>query len=210
MRDEAAILLGLWAKFVLPTHGELQMAQSLKLNQKCEIMGRRSVKRLTLVRRMIMEDPPENRSELPMFEQQEMTINEVALKASEDILSALPNDLTRLIYLASIRDYNSGTYRHPVLSRQFEATAAHQAFQACHQEVFARLIAHPVSKYVEQLEGYIRYSRAERSLLITSWKGLQAYRAAIPLRASKRACETFFLNVKTALTILELARERAQ
>lgn len=191
------------------TSGGLQMATSLKPNQKCEIMGRSTVKRLTFVRGTNMESTPENRSELPMFEPKEMTINEVALKASEDILSALPNDLTRLIYLASIRDYNSGTYRHPVLSRQFEATAAHQAFQACHQEVFARLIAHPVSKYVEQLEGYIRYSRAERSLFITSWKALQAYKAAIPLQASRRACEMFFLNVKTALTILELAREQA-
>ena len=156
-----------------------------------------------------MEDLPEDRSELPMLEQKVVPIDEVALKASENILSALPNDLTRLIYLASIRDYNSGTYRHPVLSRQFEATAAHHAFQACHQEVFARLIAHPVSKYVEQLEGYIRYSRAERSLFIKSWKALQAYRAAIPLQASRRTCETFFLNVKTALTILELAGEQA-
>jgi len=156
-----------------------------------------------------MEGQPENRSELPHFEQKEGTIDEFALKAGEDILSALPNDLTRLIYLASIRDYNSGTYRHPVLSRKFEAIVAHRAFQACHQEVFQRLIANPISKYVEQLEGYIRHSGAERSLFITSWKALQAYRAAIPLQASTRACETFFLNVKTALTILELPLEQA-
>ena len=159
---------------------------------------------------MIMEGPPEAWRELPRLEQKELTINEVALRASEDILSALPNDLTRLIYLASIRDYNSGTYRHPVVSRQFESTAAHRAFQVCHQEVFARLIADPVNKYVEQLEGYIRYSRAERNLFIASWKALQAYRAAIPMQASRRACETFFLNVKTALTILELAPKQVQ
>jgi hypothetical protein len=130
-------------------------------------------------------------------------VDEVAWKASEEILSILPNDLTRLIYLTSIRDYNSGTYRHPVLSRQFDATVAHRVFELWHQEIFARLLADPISSYVEQLEGYIRYSRAERSLFIESWQSLQAYKAAIPLQTPSRSSETYFLNVQTALAILE-------
>lgn len=125
--------------------------------------------------------------------------------AGEEILSSLPNDLTRLIYLTSIRDYNSGTYRHHVLSRQFDPTEAHHVFEAWHQQVFARLLTIPIRKYVEEIEDYIRYSRAEREPFITTWKGLQAYRAAIPMKAPRRACETFFLNVRTALSILEHA-----
>ena len=146
-----------------------------------------------------MEDPL-NHSELPSFD--EKRADEFVWKAAQDILCPLPNDLTRLVYLASIRDYNSGTYRHPVLSRQFGATAAHETFQLSHQEVFARLLMAPIDKYVEQLEGYIRYSRAERTLFIATWNSLQAYKAAIPVEAPTRASETFFLNVKIALTIL--------
>ena len=184
------------------------MARILKLDRKYEIIGKRGVKRLTFARGMIMEGQLENRSELS-FERKEADIDESALKASEDILSTLPNDLARLIYLASIRDYNSGTYRHPLLSRQFEATVASRAFQACHEEVFARLLANPLHEYVEQLEGYLRYCRAERELFIKSWKSLQAYRSAIPLQVPRRASETFFLNVKTALTILEPPSQHA-
>ena len=123
--------------------------------------------------------------------------------AGEEILSSLPNDLTRLIYLTSIRDSNSGTYRHHVLSREFDPEEAHSVFEAWHQQVFARLITSPVPKFVEELEGYLRYSRAERERFIAAWKTLQVYRAAIPLKAPKRAREIFFLNVATALNILE-------
>ena len=37
---------------------------------------------------------------------------------SETVLQTLPNDLTRMIYLASLRDCNSGMYLHPELSHQ--------------------------------------------------------------------------------------------
>lgn len=127
----------------------------------------------------------------------------------QEILSSLPNDLTRLIYLTSIRDYNSGIYRDHALSRKFDPTEAHQVFEAWHQQVFARLLTIPIRKYVEEIEIYIRYSRAEREPFIITWKALQAYRAAIPLTAPKRACEVFFLNIKTALTILEHAKRQA-
>jgi hypothetical protein len=151
----------------------------------------------------MMEDLEKNRSQLPATNQGSARRGEFPSQATEDILGPLPNDFTRIIYLASIRDYNSGTYRHPILSRQIEAGVAHEAFRLCHQEVFARMLVNPISQYVQQLEEYIRYSRAERGLFITTWNSLQAYKAAIPLQAPKRACETFYLNVTTALRILE-------
>src|SRR5436305_8739167 len=114
-----------------------------------------------------MEGPPPERSERHINIRP--AIDEFASKASEEVLSPLPNDLTRLIYLASIRDYNSGTYRHPQLSRQFDAITAHRAFESWHEEVFARLLTNSTSNYVEQLEGYLRYSRAERTQFIATW-----------------------------------------
>lgn len=130
-------------------------------------------------------------------------IEELAWSASEELLSPLPNDLTRIVYLASIRDYNSGTYRHPQLSRQFGAATAHRALELWHEEVFGRLLINSVASYVEQLEGYLRYSRAERGQFIQTWKLLQAYKAAVPLHLPPRAREAFFLNVEAALAILE-------
>jgi len=180
------------------------MAKLLKANQKCEIMGIESPGvRLTRT----MEGSSVNR--FNEYAGIGPAIDEFAWRACEEALSPLPNDLTRLIYLASIRDYNSGAYRHPQLSRQFNAITAHRAFESWHEEVFARLLTNSVSNYVEQLEGYLRYSRAERPKFIATWKSLQAYKAAVPLRAPRRACEIFFLNVEIALDILEIPREQS-
>jgi hypothetical protein len=124
------------------------------------------------------------------------------------ILASLPNDLSRLIYLTSIRDYNSGTYRHQVLSQQYGEASAHSFFEACHQQIFSRLLANPIAKYVQEIEDYLRYSRAERRSFLDTWNSLQAYRAAVPLKAPKRACEAFFLNIRTALLVVENLRQK--
>ena len=162
-------------------------------------MEPRPVNRLTTDVFRHMEDPSSN----PEPPGANALGNGDVWSAGQEILTPLPNDLTRLIYLTSIRDYNSGIYRHHALSRQFDPTEAHQVFEAWHQQVFARLLRIPIRKYVEEIEIYIRYSRAEREPFITTWKALQAYRAAVPLRAPRRACEVFFLNIQSALRIIE-------
>ena len=42
----------------------------------------------------------------------------LAAYISQTVLQALPNDLTRNIYLASLRDCNSGMYLHPELAHR--------------------------------------------------------------------------------------------
>src|SRR6476469_10844561 len=80
---------------------------------------------------------------------------------SQSVLQTLPNDLTRMIYLASLRDCNSGMYLHPELSHQRGVHAADRALRACHEQVFRRLLTTRLSEYVTQLQEYIRYTRSE-------------------------------------------------
>ena len=118
-------------------------------------------------------------------------------------LESLPNDLTRMLYLASLRDCNSGRYLHPHLSPRIGTEAADRALRACHGEVFRRLLATPPSGYAAQLEEYIRYAKAERETVLNTWQSLQAYRATVPLPPQPLASDLFCLNVEVALTILE-------
>jgi hypothetical protein len=122
------------------------------------------------------------------------------------ILEPLPNDLARIIYLASLRDYNSGMYLHPDLSQQYEISVAHRALQACHREIFCRLLEIRICEYVQQLKIYIRYAGAEERLLIDTWESLKAYRAAIPTDALPLARELFYLQIDSALAILKALR----
>jgi hypothetical protein len=118
------------------------------------------------------------------------------------ILDSLPNDLTRMIYLASLRDCNSGLYLHPDLSHRLGVEEADRVLRTCHEDVFRRLLVAPLSAYVLQLEEYILYTRTEQSTVLKTWESLQAYRATIPVRAVPISAEHFSLNIDVALAIL--------
>jgi hypothetical protein len=122
---------------------------------------------------------------------------------NEVVLEALPNDLTRMIYLASLRDCNSGVYLHPQLSTGGRTAEASRAFRACHEGVFRLLLTTPLQGYVMQLEEYIRYTRAERDTILKTWRSLRAYRATVPMGAPETSAELFCLNVEIALAVLE-------
>ena len=122
---------------------------------------------------------------------------------NEVILKGLPNDLTRVIYLASLRDCNSGVYLHPQLSTGDRIHEADRALRGCHEELFRRLLTTPLQAFVVQLEEYIRYTRAERATILKTWKSLQAYRATVPMGVLETSAELFCLNVEIALAVLE-------
>jgi hypothetical protein len=121
---------------------------------------------------------------------------------SDSLLQVLPNDLTRMIYLASLRDCNSGLYLHPDLSHQRGLHAVDQAFQLCHEQVFRRLLITRLPEYVHQLQDYMRYTRGEAITMLRTWKSLQAYRATVPVGAQPASAELFVLNLSIALEIL--------
>ncbi len=121
---------------------------------------------------------------------------------SQTVLQTLPNDLTRMIYLASLRDCNSGMYLHPELSHQRGVQAADRALRSCHEQVFQRLLTTRLPEYVIQLREYVRYTRGETPTVLKTWKSLQAYRATVPVDAPATSTELYFLNVTIALEVV--------
>jgi hypothetical protein len=121
-------------------------------------------------------------------------------------LAQLPNDLTRMLYLASLRDCNSGRYLHPELTQKVGMEEADHALAICHQQIFRSLLKTPATAYALQLEEYIRYTRADRRVVLETWRSLQAYRSTVPVHVAPVHCELFCLNVELALTILNDSR----
>jgi hypothetical protein len=129
-------------------------------------------------------------------------IDGLANYISDWILQSLPNDLARMIFLASLRDCNSGLYLHPELSHQRGPAEADRAFRICHERLFRRLLTTRLAEYVCQLREYIRYTRGETVTMLKTWKSLQAYRATVPVGVPATSSELFFLNLSIALEIL--------
>ena len=125
----------------------------------------------------------------------------------DDVLRALrvslPNDLSRLIFLAILRDNNSGHYYHPEVAQRFSVEVADRAMLACHHQIYERVVALPLEDLTDQLDAYMATVRAPKERLIESWTKLRAYRATIPMDADPISTEIFFMKVGVAVAILE-------
>jgi hypothetical protein len=128
---------------------------------------------------------------------------EVAADILRALTVSLPNDLSRLIFLSTLRDNNSGHYFHPDLARRFSESLADRAMLACHQRVYKQVVALSIEDLTDQLDLYVTTVSAPRERMIESWTKLKAYRSTIPIDADPISAEIFFMKVEVAVAILE-------
>jgi hypothetical protein len=131
---------------------------------------------------------------------------EAALDLRQRTLAAMERPLDRVIYLASMRDYNTGVYYHAGLKARFGDDAACQALADCHRKAFRELLASPLEDLVKQVEGYMFSTCSGPGEFLAAWKELEPYRVAIPIETQPLAAKLVFSNIKIALAILEARR----
>jgi hypothetical protein len=128
-------------------------------------------------------------------------------EAAEDLrhrtLSAFPQSLDRLIYLASMRDYNTGLYYHDGLAARFSQEVACEALADCHREVFRQLVACSLENVVCQMETYMKSTHTSPGEFLAAWRKLEPYRVAVPVEADPLSAQLLFSTFKIALAILE-------
>ena len=129
------------------------------------------------------------------------------MQAADDLrrrsLAGYPRPLDRLIYLASMRDYNTGLYYHDGLASRYSAEVACEAMADCHREAFRQLVANSLEELVEQLEAYMASTHTSPTDFVTAWKGLEPYRVAVPVESDPLSAQFLFSTFKVALAILE-------
>ncbi len=118
-------------------------------------------------------------------------------------LARLPGDFSRLVYLASSRDLNTGRYSHDGLTFHFSETVASKAMALCHRDIFDRLVYASLEALIEELRNYISSTNERPEEFLTSWTRLGSYRVTIPSECDELEAEIFLSNVKMALAILQ-------
>jgi hypothetical protein len=125
-------------------------------------------------------------------------------------LSKISCDLARLIYLASTRDYNTGTYHHDGLAARFRPEVAGKALEIAHRQIFYQLSACSLEELVEQLQTYRDCSHESAADVLRIWQKLEPYRVAIPVEVNPAVARLFLSNIRLALAIWRFRQEQAQ
>jgi hypothetical protein len=135
-----------------------------------------------------------------------MDVQQAASDLRHRTLADIPRSLDRLIYLASMRDYNTGLYYHDGLASRFTQEVACEALADCHREAFRQLVGCSLEELVHQMEAYMESTCTNASDFLTAWKKLEPYRVAVPVETDPLSAQFLFSSFKIALAILESRR----
>lgn len=146
-----------------------------------------------------MHDEPELTREPPAPQDQ---AERVAADLERTTLAEMPGRFSRLIYLASLRDYNTGRYHHYGLETRYSAPAVDQGLHACHIRIFEELMALPLEDQTRDLLALFESVREEPSRLIDTWQSLRSYQVLVPDRCHPLARQLYDNNIEVILRVL--------
>jgi hypothetical protein len=109
----------------------------------------------------------------------------------KNTLSRVPTLFGRLEYLASLRDPNSGIYRHHGLAAIFGREESRRALSQSHESVFREWLDLPLSEKRADLSAYLDRLEESRDLVLRNWVTIRAYRGYLPGSARESERELF-------------------
>jgi hypothetical protein len=114
-------------------------------------------------------------------------------------LTALPNMLSRLVYLASTRDYSTGRYFHEGMAWRFGQETTEAVLAAAHRATLRTLVMSSLSDLAAQIEAYLRATEEPLESVLDVWQKLHPYRVIIPINTDPLSAEMLFSNIRIAL-----------
>ncbi|HLI82731.1 MAG TPA: hypothetical protein VKV17_02375 [Bryobacteraceae bacterium] len=119
-------------------------------------------------------------------------------------LAHFPSDLSKVVYLAGTRDYNTGEYHHAGLIQRFGREASQTALARCHEAAFGELLRCGLDALAGQLAGYMESTGAEKERVLRNWRQMEAYRMLVPANCDPLSADFFISNIRIALEALKL------
>lgn len=117
-------------------------------------------------------------------------------------LSQIPTGFGRLIYLASLRDFDTGRYEHHGLALILGASEADAALRQAHLEIFREWLGYSVSVQKRDLDDYLSAFSNSKTEVISSWSEVQPFRNLVPALVSEVERSLFCSDFEALLRLL--------
>jgi hypothetical protein len=126
-----------------------------------------------------------------------------ASQVRSKVLWACPTLVSKLILLSTLRDNNTGAYRHPLFTGNRPPAAVHEALARIHGEICEELLNLRFPELVYELELYANETQAGRRGFLRTWKRIPAYRMARPAALDQFTSSLFELTLDFAVAALD-------
>jgi hypothetical protein len=118
-------------------------------------------------------------------------------------LSHIPTLSGRLVYLATLRDVNSGAYRHHGLAAAFGRDEAARALRESHQATFQGWLKLSLAEKNEDFREYLIALADPQEEVVEHWLRSGVYRSYVPATAREVEAELFCHELETLLQLLK-------
>jgi hypothetical protein len=120
-------------------------------------------------------------------------------------LSRIPTVYGRLAYLASLRDQNSGSYRHHGLAAAFGREESNRALRESHEQTFGGWLKLSLEEQHADLTAYLETLEEPPRVVLDYWLRSRAYRNQPPASARTADRQLFYRNLEALLVVLKYA-----
>jgi len=129
-------------------------------------------------------------------------VERVKQNFEERTLAVVPGHFSRLIYMASLRDYSTGRYHHYGLESRFSPEAVDEGLRQCHVRAFEDLVSLPLKEQTEDLVSFFESLQEDRARLVEVWQQLRSYQILPPEKGHPLARGLFDKNMEIMLKVL--------
>jgi hypothetical protein len=118
-------------------------------------------------------------------------------------ISQIPSVFGRLVYLASLRNPNNGSYEHHGLALVFGEDEANKALKNSHGAVFAEWLSFNLEQQKADLDLYISALFEDKRVVVETWIRLAPYRNLLPTSARSVERRLYITDFTALLELLK-------
>ena len=142
---------------------------------------------------------------MPRFKPKGMLERNAAADLWKHTLSKIPTVYGRLVHLASLRDQNSGIYRHHGLSAAFGRDQSNRALRESHERTFSGWLSLSLEEQHTDLTAYLGTLEEPPRIVLDHWLASRVYRTQPPASARAVERELFSRDLEVLLIVLRNA-----